>query len=173
MLMKNFISLSSVSLISCLLMLSLETVRAGTPVEQELKLLQQQREKAVASVIDPIERRYQESLEQMLRRALQAKDLEGSVKIQEAISLLPKEAAKQLAGTWTLLASTGYTATLTFRADGTGNHASGEKFTWRISGAMVFIGIDDSKADKFYLPIRNGQMKGINVWGNELTITKK
>ncbi len=171
--MKRFMSLPHLCSIACLLTFPVEVLRAGTPLEQELKALQQQREKAEAAAIDPIERRYQESLEQMLRRALQAKDLEGSVKIQEAISILPKEAAKQLAGTWTLLASTGYTATLTFRADGTGSHASGEKFPWRISGAMVFIGLDDSKADKFYLPIRNGQMKGINVWGNELTITKK
>ncbi len=148
-------------------------LHAGTAVDQELTLLKQQREKAVATAIEPIERRYQESLEQMLRRALQAKDLEGSVKVQEAISTLPKEAAKQLVGPWTLRASTGYTAEVTFRGDGTGAHSSAEKFQWRIVGAMLFVGLDDSKADKFYLPIKNGQMKGINVWGNELTITKK
>lgn len=171
--MKRFISLSCLSLVPCLLA-PLVTLRAAdSPVEQELKVLQEQREKAVAAALDPIERRYQESLEQMLRRALQAKDLEASVKIQEAISLLPKEATKQLAGTWNLKASTGYASTLIFRSDGTGSHAGGEKFPWRIVGAIVFIGLDDSKADKFYLPIKNGEMKGINVWGNELTLTKK
>ena len=60
-------------------------LRAETPTEREFKLLQDQRNKAIAVASEPINRRYQTALEQLLRRATQANDLETALKIKQEI----------------------------------------------------------------------------------------
>lgn len=158
---------------ACLFLLPFSASLAGTSVEEELKQLQQQREKAVAAAVDPIDRKYQEALEQMLRRALQAKDVEGAIKIQGLLSSLPGEVAKQLAGTWTLLASTGYRAELTFREDGSVSYSGASKIPWRVSDGVLLVGSKKGEEDRFILPIKDGALKGNNIHGNALTLTKK
>ncbi len=59
------------------------TLRAETPMEREFKQVREQRDKAIAAAVDPINRRYQASLEQLLRRATQASDLETALKIKK------------------------------------------------------------------------------------------
>lgn len=59
------------------------TLSAETPFEREFKQLRDQREKSVAAAVDPINRRYQASLEQLLRRATQGNDLDTAVKIRK------------------------------------------------------------------------------------------
>ena len=58
-------------------------LRAETPTEREFKLLQDQRNKAIAAADEPINRRYQAALEQLLRRATQSNDLETALKIKQ------------------------------------------------------------------------------------------
>lgn len=55
---------------------------AESPFERELADLKAQRDKALAAAIDPINRRYQASLEPLLRRATQANDLTAALKIK-------------------------------------------------------------------------------------------
>ncbi len=59
---------------------------AESAFERDLKQLTEQREKALAAAVDPINRRYQTSLEQLLQRATQAKDLDAAVKIRETLA---------------------------------------------------------------------------------------
>ena len=78
---------------------TIATLRAETPSEREFKQLRDQRDKAVATAIEPINRRYQSSLDQLLRRATQANDLESALKIKQemassAITITPAATSK-------------------------------------------------------------------------------
>ena len=67
----------------------LTALQAETPVEREFKQLREQRDKALAAVADPINRRYQASLEQLLRKATQGSDLETALKIKQEMGGTP------------------------------------------------------------------------------------
>lgn len=149
------------------------TLLAQTDAARELARLQEQRGEALAAAAEPINRRYQQGLEQLLRRATQANDLETAMKIKAAIASLPQEVIKQLTGAWTLQASTGYGAEVSFRSDGSGTHSGYGKFRWHIEGSTLYLGPSDTAADRFQLPIKEGRLKGFNSIGNELTLTKK
>ncbi len=58
---------------------------AESPFERELSQLGQQREHEVSAAMDPINRRYKDALESLLRRATQANDLDGALKIREVL----------------------------------------------------------------------------------------
>lgn len=155
------------------LLFSASPILAGTSVEEELKQLQQQREKAVAAAMEPIERKYQEALEQMLRRALQSQDMESATKVQGLLASLPKVAARQLAGTWTMVASTGFKAEITFKEDGSASYSGVGKIPWRISDGVLLLGSKKMEEDRFLLPVKDGVLRGNNIHGNTLTLTKK
>lgn len=59
---------------------------------QEFKRLDEEHQKAITAAIEPINRRYQESLEQLLRKATQANDLDTAVRIKEVIGTLAQSA---------------------------------------------------------------------------------
>ena len=61
-------------------------VFAGSEYDRQLAELAAQRDKAIAEASEPINRRYQTSLEQLLRKATQANDLDAAVKIKNAIA---------------------------------------------------------------------------------------
>jgi hypothetical protein len=73
---------------------------AVPPLEQELAQLREQRDKAIAAAAEPINRRYQASLEQLLRRATQTSDLATANKIKAEMTggASAPEAATQFAG---------------------------------------------------------------------------
>ena len=70
-------------IIFILITFSVSAALYATPFEQELAQLQEQRAKALATASDPINRRYAVSLEQLLRRATQANDLDSAIKMVE------------------------------------------------------------------------------------------
>ena len=57
---------------------------AESPYERELMQLAAQRDQQVAAVTEPIDRKYKEALEGLLRRATQANDLDAALKIRQA-----------------------------------------------------------------------------------------
>ena len=61
---------------------------AGSPLEREYQTLREQHEKALAATAEPINRRYQATLEQLLRRATQGNELETALKIKAEIKQL-------------------------------------------------------------------------------------
>jgi hypothetical protein len=61
---------------------------AETDVGREMNQLQDQHTKAVATAIEPLKRRYQTSLEQLLKRATQANDLDTALRIREQLTAL-------------------------------------------------------------------------------------
>lgn len=85
---------------------------AESPFVGELETLKSQRDKAIATATDPINRRYQEALEAMLRKATQASDLDAAIVIKVEIASLAKptdgkidvsiqKVLKALPGQWT------------------------------------------------------------------------
>jgi hypothetical protein len=81
--------------LSCLfLCIALPSIAAAqNQFERELAQLRDQRDKAAKAATEPIDRRYKAALEQTLRRAMQANDLEAAVKIKAALSLVGAEGA--------------------------------------------------------------------------------
>ena len=72
-------------------------IRAESPFEREFKQLREQRDKTVAAAVEPINRKYQASLDQLLRRATQGNDLETALKIKEAMTQVSPGAATSAA----------------------------------------------------------------------------
>ena len=86
---------------------------AESQSERELAVLKEIRDKAIAAATEPINRRHQASLEQLLRRATQAGDLAAAVKIKAemeggeeaaaapaATDMSPRTVRKALSGAW-------------------------------------------------------------------------
>jgi hypothetical protein len=59
---------------------------AESAFERDFKQLKEQREKAIAAANEPINRRYQAGLEQLLKRATAGNDLETAIKIKDALA---------------------------------------------------------------------------------------
>lgn len=64
------------------IVLGTRSLFAASPLERELAQLREERDKAIAAATDPINRRYQASLEQLLHRATQTNDLDTTNKIK-------------------------------------------------------------------------------------------
>ena len=73
---------------SALLTLPLLTFAAESPIVRELDMLNEQRSKAAATALAPINQKYKAALEQMLKRATQAKDADAIASINEALAAL-------------------------------------------------------------------------------------
>src|SRR5687767_4176870 len=94
---------------------------AQSPYERDLTEIQVQRDKAIVSALEPINRRYLESLEQLLRRATQGNDPDAANKIKLALTEAgvtpPKQVADSLIGKW-IFRSDAWSGTREFKADG-------------------------------------------------------
>lgn len=137
---------------------SLFVVLASAPLaaeepqyERDLKTLIEQRDKAVAAAVEPINRRYQTALEQLLRKATQANELEAALKIKAKLDSVPsaaqpakpkpktaEELKEYLDGTTWIIAHGSPDAkgsqTVTFNRNGTVKHSEGPK------GELQFLG---------------------------------
>jgi hypothetical protein len=69
-----------------LILLITAPVLADSAFERDLGKLGEQREREMTAAIEPINRRYKEALESLLRRATQAGDLDAAIKIREALA---------------------------------------------------------------------------------------
>ena len=82
-----------------LLILATASILLGeTPFERELTQLKEQRDRAAATAVEPINRRYKESLDQLLRRATQGNDLDTALKIKTELGTAPAIPATPKAG---------------------------------------------------------------------------
>ncbi len=142
---------------------------ADSAFEREFAQLKEQREAARAAALEPIERRYQAALEQLLRRATQGSDLDTAVKVKEELdnfpsSSDPRNTPLELIGLWAL-GHPGETARLPREIKPNGKFISetppGGK--WTINGNKLILTYNDPKfVDTYELPIRNHQLTGVN-----------
>lgn len=63
---------------------------ADSPFEKELETLEFDYARALAAAREPIDRRHQQSLQRLLERAMQAKDIDAAVKIKKALNGVPE-----------------------------------------------------------------------------------
>ena len=164
--------MKTLAMLACTL-ITISCAFAESRFERELANWKSEHDKAIAEASEPVHRSYGASLEQLLRRALKNNDWDAAHKIVTQLAILPPNVAKELEGRWTLRASTGYHANVTFRGDGTGTHSEYGDFRWQIVGATLFFGSPESAPDKFELPIQDSKLNGINKIGNRLTLTKQ
>ena len=117
--------------------------------EDNLKRLTEEHDQAVAAAVEPINRRYQAALEQLLERAIRNKDLEAAVKIKTKLAALTppssapwrkpanaEELKRFLTGTTWKNNKAG--DTLTFLPDGIFRQQSGNTAPWNTTGANTF-----------------------------------
>jgi|GEM_PF-2303448 len=78
----------SLLLTTLLLVLPARALPADPPFDAELKRLREDRDKSLAAAAEPINRRYQQALEALLRRATQAADLTSAIKIRDELQKL-------------------------------------------------------------------------------------
>jgi len=104
---------------------------AQSKLDRELTQLMEQKEKALAAAIEPVNRQYQKSLETMLRRAMQTGDLETAVKIKGELEKLgaSQQAAEEPADS---------------RADSFAKRLVGTKWYWFDRETITFL--EDGKA---------------------------
>jgi hypothetical protein len=70
------------------LVLTSSSLLGESPSQREFDQLKREQTKAVAAAVAPLNARYQASLEQLLKRAMQANDLNTAVKIREELAAL-------------------------------------------------------------------------------------
>jgi hypothetical protein len=80
-------------IIASSLILLVTAVRAESPSERDLKQLKEQYDKTIAVTIEPHSKRYKASLEQLLKRATQANELDAAIKIREQLATLSEPVA--------------------------------------------------------------------------------
>jgi hypothetical protein len=128
---------------------------AQSSFERDLTKLTEDRDKALVRVSDPIQRKYKESLEQLMQRATRNGDLDAAIKIKDAIAKIPvsiivtkphpktaQELKEFLDGTiWEISDKTPtgkVLYTLTFNKNGTFIHSEGRTGIFEVSGPNDF-----------------------------------
>ena len=177
--MKNQLHILALMLIAC----AASGARAQAPYERELKQLTEQRDRALAAATEPINRRYQVALEELLQRASRNKDLETSLKITESLKQLQHDMA---ASSLRAVGATGKSLqerllkttwkwrggeTITFQADHASN-SSGWKATWKVTGVNeVTLTFQSNRAAKLLFDDDVGFFIGTDADGSKFHST--
>jgi hypothetical protein len=147
--------------------------------ERDLAQLREQREQAKAAVVEPIERRYQVALEQLLRRATQGGDLDTALKVKEELekfpsSTDPRNTPLELIGVWELFDPINNARLAReFKPNGKMISDGPPGGKWSINGNKLVLNYNDPQlVDTFELPIKNHQLTGVSKSKHPLTMTK-
>ena len=153
------------------------------PFVKELEQLQKQRDKDIAAAIEPINRRYQASLEQLSRKATQANALDAALKIRQASEQIsnrfPQAAGTEIVGVWVITTlGNGWAKDMEFKADGTLVASwGGLGGTWEMTDKELKFTFTEGKetvqTNVFKLPIKDGQLFGIDNGRTKKSLTKK
>ena len=166
------IIMKTLLLLSCLVAPSLFAQQGSFQKDfDELKL---QREKAVAAAIVPIDQKFRQALEQMLKRATQASDLQTATKIQEALTELDTAAnhPADMVGLWDQMRE-GKPYARRFMADGTGD-GSGTPFKWAVKGKkLILTYTTNNSVEEYSFPPKEGVMTGTTVWGTKCKLVRQ
>ena len=163
---------------------------AETDSARELRQLQDQRQKAVAAAVDPITRRYQTTLEQILRRATLANDLDTAVKIKTELESMkpaagsastivatpsvpaasPTTLPERYLGTWMLKGGDRlYVRTL--KPDGVLVTQDGTS-EWKVENNKLMLKSGNAGWDSFDLPGRHDRLEGKEPAGGTIILIR-
>lgn len=174
-------------------LLAVPAASAESTYEREMKLLRDQRDKAVADSTKSLNARYQQSLDLVYRRALQAKDptadtlkteletlgpvrpaLGGPVAPPPAASSLPRT----MVGIWKVVHIGDHRAKWELKEDGTcaitpGTAQIPDKFcTWSKNKEKIEIRYPNGEITALELPIKSGKLQGTDAKGGRLWLEK-
>lgn len=160
--------------VTLLLLFVAASATAQGTVSEELFNAQIAHENAITRQAEPLNERYEQDLQKLLRKAMSASDLEGAQKVKDQIAALPHNVGKEIVGTWELRSEIGYSTLVTFKNDGTGSRSdTGAKIYWFVRGGSLFIGLPQAVTDRFELPSNDGKFHGVNLHRHQITLTKK
>jgi hypothetical protein len=166
---------------------------AESTYEREMKQLRDQRDKAVAEATKALNTRYQQSLEQVYRRALTAKDRQpmplrpnsrpsAHVRLQPGGMATPPPKATSLPrtmfGTWKVVHIGDHRAKWEFKEDGTcaitpGTSQIPDKVcTWSKNKDAIEVRYPNGDITSLELPIRNNKLEGTDKSGGRLWLEK-
>jgi len=173
---------------------AVSSVFAESTYEREQKQLRDQRDKAVADATRALNARYQQSLEQVYRRAVQAKDataeaikteLEtlGPFRLQPGATATPAPGAatlpRTMLGRWHVVHIGEHRAKWDFKEDGTcaitpGTAQIPDKFcTWSKAKGKIEVRYPNGEITVLDLPIRAGKLQGTHKDGGRLWLEKE
>ena len=166
---------------------------AESTYEREMKQMRDQRDKAVADATKALNARYQQSLDLVYRRALQAKDpTADAIKTElEALgplrpvpvtpvappptaSLLPRT----MVGTWKVVHIGNHREKWEFKEDGTcaitpGTSQIPDRFcTWSKNKDKIEVRYQNGEITALELPIKAGKLQGTDTKGGRLWLEK-
>ena len=156
-------------------------LRAATEAEREFDRLTQERDKALASAAEPINRRYQSALDALLKKATQANDLETALKIKQTIERLAAQlpdsgsrANAELLGAWRVQnLADGAKGTYDINTDNTFKMNGRRTGTWEVKKNQLTLRYDRGGFERYDLPTHSGQLKGTNDRNQSLTLTRE
>lgn len=145
------------------------TIFAESSCEREFKQLTEQRNKAISSATEAIDKNYQKALRQLLLKATQTNDTKVIAAIAEALKG-NAELTPDFIGIW-ILSVGEWTGINDVRADGsvTQDNTPG---TWTATDKKLKCNYNNGVWVEFDLPVRNGKLIGISS-RNERVMAKK
>ena len=168
--MKFFRLLISAIIVS----LALPSLHAASDAAQEFERLTAERDKALAAAAEPIYRRYQTDLEELLRRATEADDFAMILRIKKELKSISTKA--EMVGAWNFINHTdGVKAVVEFNPDNTFLWNGKKVGTWEVNEKQVVITHHNrgGHQDYYNLPVRDGKLDGTNTPNQKISITRK
>ena len=152
------------------------SLHAESPFLREFNQLQEQRDKAITAAIEPVNRRYQASLEQLMRKATQANDLDTANRIKRALTITTATSGASVAtdsflGKW-VFRSGAWSDSRELKADGWVICKVDGVAKWAVNGTELKIDFPSGHWVVFTLPVRNGRLSGKTHTGEQMTAEK-
>jgi hypothetical protein len=152
---------------------------AGDEISRQFDELLLDRDRAIGTAVAPINARYVQELERLLRRAVEAKDMETAARIRPVIEALklatsPRTGKEALVGAWAFKnESDGHEGSVELRADQTYTTGGKRIGRWSVEGKQIVITLDEGgHQDRYDLPLSGGKLKGKNRSGHTVTLTR-
>ena len=146
----------------------------GAPIsfDRDLTQIKTARDQALKAAAEPIDRRYRESLEQLLKRTTQGGDLETAVKVKQELETLQSatQPIQPPIGKWLFRVGT-FTFERTLKDDG--SMTGGAPGKWYIKDNKLLLEYYTGYIEKFQFPPRAGKLTGKDPKGNTIIGEKR
>jgi Lipocalin-like domain len=154
---------------------------AASDAAREFERVTLERERALAAAAEPINRRYQASLEALLKRATATNDLETAVRIKQVLEKLSSKtpatlspASVSVVGSWKFKNNAdGHTGSVEVNADGSYSVDGKPIGSWEIRNDKLIITLNEGgHQDSYDLPVRGDKLEGRNRLGHPLILRR-
>ena len=174
--------MKTLSLIGIALVLAVSDVSYGiSDTAREFEKVTLERERALAAAAEPINRRYQTSLEALLKRATVTNDLDTAVRIKQVLEKLSAKTPATLSpaivsvvGPWKFRNnSDGHAGSVEVNADGSYSVDGKIIGKWEIKADKLIVTLNEGgHQDTYELPVRSDNLEGRNRLGHALTLRR-